>query len=84
MRRVLDRLAIDGEAYRCLACETDLGPAGRDWKDLAVHFDDEMDAAEPAELAGGGTEFALRHHCCPACGVLFEVEPVLIRPAGAP
>jgi hypothetical protein len=22
----------------------------------------------PPELVGGATEFALRHHCCPACG----------------
>jgi hypothetical protein len=84
MRRVLDRLGIDGDAYRCLACDAELGPAGESWKDLAVHFDDEMSAAEPTEVAGGGMEFVLRHHCCPACGVLFEAEPVLTRPAGAP
>lgn len=83
MRRVLDRLGVDGDTYRCLACEANLGPADGDWKDLAVHFDDEMSAAEPEELAGGSTEFVLRHHCCPTCGVLFEVEPVIVRAAEA-
>jgi hypothetical protein len=78
MQRVLDGLTIsgaDGAAeYRCRRCEHVLGAAGGDWRELAATFDEPTAYGEPAELASGDDRFVLRHHCCPSCALLLEVE----------
>jgi len=63
-----------GERYwQCTACDYVLGAAEHDWKDLALRHSAPLTKAQPAEFASQTTDFHLREHYCPECGVLFEV-----------
>jgi hypothetical protein len=79
MRRVLEYLEEEGagaqRAYRCGKCETDLG-TGDDYRAVVGTFDAPINSYEPASVHTADDTFVLRHHCCPHCGVLFEVEMV--------
>jgi acetone carboxylase gamma subunit len=81
MTQVLEALEcveVDGrQVYRCRRCERVLGSASESYKLGAMSF--ELPAADgvPAELAPTEDRYVLRHHCCPGCAVLFEVEMVI-------
>jgi hypothetical protein len=81
MTQVLEALEcveVDGrEVYRCLRCQTVLGPAEESYTEGAMSFEVPASTGVPAELAPTGDRYVLRHHCCPGCAVLFEVEMVV-------
>lgn len=82
MTQVLEALEcveLDGErVYRCLRCERVIGPAAESYMQGAMSFEVPASAGVPAELAPVADGYVLRHHCCPGCAVLFEVEMVVI------
>jgi acetone carboxylase gamma subunit len=79
MPRMLEYLEYEEagseRSYRCVKCGESLG-AGADYRALAGSFDDSINAYEPAAVNTHADTFVLRHHCCPHCAVLFEVEMV--------
>lgn len=78
MTRVLEYLEIrtaDGVLeYRCLRCEYVLGSAEGDYKRLTATMDSPMGVGQPEWLRPKDSRYVLRHHCCPNCGVAFEVD----------
>lgn len=79
MARMLEHLeaVADGSrrAFRCVKCDHPLGTAD-DYRSLAGSYDESINRSEPAAVNTRDDTFVLRHHCCPSCGVLFEVEMV--------
>jgi predicted RNA-binding Zn-ribbon protein involved in translation (DUF1610 family) len=78
MTRVLEYLELrseaDGDQYGCLKCGQVIGPADRDYKTMVAHMDAPMSVGQPAWLQPQESRYVLRHHCCPSCGVAFEVD----------
>jgi len=79
--RVLEYLAIDEKekVFKCLKCETVLGPATEDYKNHALKRTAPISKAQPDFLASYAVEkntFVMREYYCPHCAVMFEVDMV--------
>lgn len=76
-----DVVAIGAAGARCLRCDTQLAPAGVDFRQGCVHED--LPASESGPVRGedyadaGATKVLLRRHYCPGCGRQLEVDLVL-------
>lgn len=75
MTRVLEYLEIDTTgSYRCLKCDHVLGSSDVDYKSLTAQLDAPLGLGQPTWLSPRDSRYVLRHHCCPQCGVAFEVD----------
>lgn len=65
----------NGMQLACVACDTDLAPAGASWKKSAALTE------QPANNLPGpfrtGQGLLLRQFCCPHCGALLDAELAL-------
>jgi acetone carboxylase gamma subunit len=83
MTQVLEylRRSEDG-AYACSRCEHKLGSAD-DYRTLVASYDESINAFEAESVHAPAEAFTMRHHLCPQCGVLFEVEMVAAAPGAS-